>query len=253
MICGWQAEAGLGEGPVEGVPTFKLESYRTLQELVYQSLREAILDGRLAPGQKLVAEALAKELGVSRMPVREALSRLQQDGFVKAIPHKEVVVAGFTERDVEEIYDIRSVLEAHAARLCARQAEPEQLARLKGLIAAAEAAVRQGDFETARQRDNEFHRTLFTTCGSQKLGQLLTELWDQCLCYRSLAATIVRNPARSLEHHRQIVTALEQKDPDAAERWMHTHTQVARDVLLEDLRNRARANRTDGKKADGEA
>lgn len=219
-----------------GAPTFKVETYRTLQELVYCSLREAILEGRLAPGQKLVADALARDLGVSRMPVREALARLQHDGFVKAVPHREAVVASFSARDVEEIYDIRLVLEAHAARLCAVRATPEHLTRLRELIAAAEEAVRRGDFETAKQHDNEFHHTLFAACGSRKLAQLLADLWDQCLYFRSLAATILRYPERSLEHHRRILAALERRDPDAAEHWVRAHSQGARDVLLEDLR-----------------
>lgn len=220
--------------------TFKLETYRTLQALVYQTLREAILEGRLAPGRKLVAGVLAQELGVSRMPVREALSRLQQDGLVTAIPHKEVVVADFSERDVAESYDIRSVLEAHAARLFATDARPEQLAQLKTLLAEQEAAVARGDRDFFLQKDNDFHHLLFSTCSNRQLAQLLSTLWDQCLYYRSLAATLARNLPRSLEHHRQIVAALERKDPDAAEQWVHTHTQAARDVLLDHLRARAK-------------
>jgi DNA-binding GntR family transcriptional regulator len=226
-------------------PTFKLDTYRTLQELVYKSLRQAILDGRLAPGQRLVAGTLAKDLGVSRMPVREALSRLQQDGFVKATPHKEVAVASFSERDVAEIYDIRSVLEAHAASLCATQARPEEIGRLRALVCEMEQTVGAGDLDAVKQLDNDFHHALFTTCGSRQLAQLLTQLWDQCLYYRSLAATLNRNPARSLEHHRQIVAALERRDPEAAEEWIHTHTQVARDVLLDRLRARQKTKKKD--------
>ncbi|MGE5507402.1 MAG: GntR family transcriptional regulator [Chitinophagales bacterium] len=225
---------------MEATPTFKLETYRTLQALVYQTLREAILEGRLAPGQKLVAGTLAKELGVSRMPVREALSRLQQDGLVTAVPHKEVVVADFSERDVGEIYNIRSVLEAYAARLFALGATPEQLTALKALLADQEAAVAQGDRDRFRVKDNEFHHLLFATCDNRQLAQLLTTLWDQCLYYRSLAATLCRDLHRSLEHHRQIVAALERQDPEAAEQWVHTHTQVARDTLLDHLRARTK-------------
>lgn len=222
--------------PTTGLPAFKVEHYRTLQALVYQTLREAILDGRLAPGQKLVAEALSKEMGVSRMPVREALSRLQHEGLVTAIPHKEVVVSDFSEQDVREIYAIREVLEAYAASLCATCAGPAQLARMRELLAEQEAAIARGDLDTWKQRDNEFHHALFATCGSKRLAQLLSALWDQCLYYRSLAHTLKGNPANSLEHHRQILAALERKDPAGAEEWIHTHTQVAREVLLRYLR-----------------
>ncbi|HEX2987736.1 MAG TPA: GntR family transcriptional regulator [Chloroflexota bacterium] len=225
--------------------TFRLETYRTLQELVYQSLREAILDGRLVPGQRLVAGNLAAELGVSRMPVREALSRLQQDGFVKATPHREVVVAGFSERDVVEIYDIRSVLEAHAAGLCAVHATPGELEQLRELVGGMQQALEDGDLERVRRLDNDFHHTLFNTCGSGQLAQLLTQLWDQCLYYRSLAVSLNRNPARSLEHHQQIVAALERHDHQNAEKWIHTHTQVARDTLLDHLRARRKSQEKD--------
>lgn len=227
---------------MEARPTFKLENYRTLQSLVYRTLREAILDGQLAPGQKLVAGAIARDLGVSRMPVREALSRLEQDGFVTSIPHKEVVVAEFNERDVIEIYDIRSVLEAYAARLCAQHVTPAQLCRLGRLLAEMEAALADGDTERFKQRDNEFHHLLFATCGSLHLARLLSELWDQCLYYRSLAAALNTNPGRSVEHHRQILLALERRDPDAAEKWIQEHTQTARERIVAHLRSRAGAN-----------
>lgn len=220
----------------------RIDNYRTLQELVYNNLRELIISGHLAPGQKLVTAKLAADLGVSRMPVREALSRLQSEGMVTIVPHKETIVTVFSLQDVTEIYDIRAILEGYAARLCALSATAQQIERLRSLVSAAEALLAAGDLEGLKHCDNRFHHGVFETCGSAKLGQLLASLWDQCLYYRNLANALKRNPHQSLDHHRQIVAALEAHDSDKAEEMILLHTRVARDALLDHLKNHQRVS-----------
>jgi DNA-binding GntR family transcriptional regulator len=218
----------------------RIDNYRTLQDLVYTNLRELIISGHLAPGQKLVTAKLAAELGVSRMPVREALNRLQSEGLVTIVPHKETIVTAFSFEDVAEIYDIRTVLEGYAAGLCARASTPDQIERLKSLVSAAESLLAAGDLEGFKHCDNRFHHGVFDTCGSIKLAQLLSNLWDQCLYYRNLASLLKRNPHRSLQEHRDIVTALEARDADKAQEMILLHTRNSRDTLLEHLRSQQR-------------
>jgi len=102
------------------VPT----AYKTMQEIVYDTIREAIQIGRYAPGQRLIADELAQELGTSRMPVREALRRLEVAGLVSITPHRGAVVSELSEQEIVEIYHIRAVLEGLAARLAASLLPP---------------------------------------------------------------------------------------------------------------------------------
>ena len=114
---------------IEGVG--KVNNYRTLQSLVYEHIRDAILTGRLAPGQRVVAAKIAEEMGVSRMPVRESLRRLETEGLITTVPHKEAVVRRLSAKEMEDIYSVRLVLEGYGGRLAARRITPEEIAKLE--------------------------------------------------------------------------------------------------------------------------
>ena len=102
-------------------------AYRTMKEIAYEAIREAILSGRFLPGQRLVADELAQEFGTSRMPIREALQRLENAGLVSITPHRGAVVSELSEQEIVEIYHIRAVLEGLAARLAAPHLAPRRL------------------------------------------------------------------------------------------------------------------------------
>src|SRR5574341_1579615 len=116
-------------------------AYRTMQEMVYDAIRDAVLSGRYPPGKRLVADEIARELGVSRMPVREALQRLQVAGLIAITRHKAAVVSELSEPDIVEIYHIRAVLDGLATRLAAPNLTPADHQTLLSLLEEMEAAV----------------------------------------------------------------------------------------------------------------
>jgi len=109
----------------------EFKNHETLSKRVYKSLKKSILNGELKPGQKLSQDWLAKQMKVSRMPVREAIERLRTEGLVESIPYKESRVVNFSHKDIEEIYSVRSLLEAYSARLSSSKIREKDLKELK--------------------------------------------------------------------------------------------------------------------------
>src|SRR5579864_5592420 len=147
-VAGWQRSGARMISPVERpVP---------LRQSVYEALVELVIAGRLTPGQHLVETELARQLGVSRQPVREALHRLEAEGWVDLRPNQGAFVHVPTDQEVDELLDVRALLEAETARLAAGAASPAQLARLGQICAEGEAAAAEDDFARAVAANDAF-------------------------------------------------------------------------------------------------
>lgn len=214
----------------------KLEDVKTLDRSVYECLKAAIMQGKLAPGQRLTTAKIAEKLGVSRMPVREAIHRLAAEGFVTVKPHRGAVVTELSWRDVEETYNIRMVLEGYAMKLAVDRVTDKQIETLERLLKAAEEKMAAGSLDEIQAIDDQFHRTLFSTCGSERLIALLTNLWDQSVYFRSVATLLRKDLSLSLRQHRELIDALKARDPVRAVKTIQSHTQVARDTLVDYLK-----------------
>lgn len=202
----------------------KVHTQSTRAHLVYEELREAILDGRLKPGQRIVASQVAEELGVSRMPVREALTRLEMEGFVAITPYKEAVVRPLSRQDIEEIYAIRRVLEVYAVQLACERISPAQLAGLEANVAESEELVDSGDEAGFADLNSDFHTRIFEASGNERLALLCTSLWEQCKYYRTVGTSLKGNLQQSLEDHRQLVKAIRMRDSTTAAAIIIEHT-----------------------------
>src|SRR5512138_2676541 len=157
------------------VPT----AYKTMQEIVYDTIRESIQSGRFGPGRRLVADELAQELGTSRMPVREALRRLEVVGLVSITPHRGAVVSEVSAGEIVEIYHIRAVLEGLAARLAAPHLGPADFDRLNTIVDEMAGAVeRDPDVDQMLRRNREFHVTIWQAAQAPRLHDLLENLYD---------------------------------------------------------------------------
>lgn len=220
--------------PFSALP--RLEAIKTLDLSVYETLKAAIMMGKLAPGQKLATAKIAEKLGVSRMPVREAIHRLAVEGFVTVKPHRGAVVTELSWRDVEEIYNIRMTLEGYAMKLAVDRVTDRQIEALETLLKAAEGKMAEGNLDEIQAIDDRFHRTLFSTCGSERLIALLTNLWDQSVYFRSVAALLRKDLSLSLRQHQELIDALRARDPARAVKAVQSHTQVARDTLVDHLK-----------------
>lgn len=202
---------------------------------VHNELRDAILDGALAPGQRLRAEPLAARFGTSRTPIREALVMLERHGLVEILPRRGAVVSAFDVPDLLDLYEIRALIEPHAAALAAERIGDEPLERLRALCREADRRGTAGAaaIDAQIRLNEEFHRTIVEGAGSPRLIAALRGVADVPRAFRT---AFWRSPAQSeqsLYCHRELVRALERRQGALAEAVMRMHIVGAREYLEE--------------------
>jgi DNA-binding GntR family transcriptional regulator len=199
-------------------------------------IRAAIIDGRLEPGRRLKEEELARELGISRTPVREALLVLQTEGLLESAPNRGAAVRSYEADAIEEMYDLRALLEGHAAHRAAARLSDEDVARLHESNARF-ATLRAADDVGALIEENHFfHSTILAAAGSERLGQMLRTVIELPLVYRSYYWYSPEQKLISDHYHHQLAHALSARDGDRAELIMKEHVFEARDFLIERLK-----------------
>ncbi|MBV8718203.1 MAG: GntR family transcriptional regulator [Chloroflexi bacterium] len=200
-----------------------VRAFRPLSEEAYDQLRSAILGGQLAPGSRIVEADLARQMRISRSPVREAVRKLEQEGLLEYLPRRGTVVSGLSRQDVADAYQLRAYLEAYGARLAATHATELDLARLTELIQCMRTFAVAEDLDGLVTADVEFHRELCRVSGSRHLLQA----WETLNPARWTMISGLRVSDLSLEQiaerHRPIVTALESGRPEHAETIVRTH------------------------------
>ncbi|GAA0244274.1 GntR family transcriptional regulator [Actinomadura nitritigenes] len=204
-------------------------------DTAYDAVRRMILSGEAAAGSRLGEAELAETLGLSRTPVREALQRLGADGLVEVLPHRGARVVRWTRRDLEEIFELRSLLEPYAAARAARMAPGEDvLADLLGQCDAMEAAVAAGDFTRVAQLNSLFHAAVIDASRNRRLPAMLTSVMHAPLIVGTFRRYDAGEMARSMNHHRELVAAMAARDPDWAESVMRAHIRAAAANLSHD-------------------
>jgi DNA-binding GntR family transcriptional regulator len=209
---------------------------QTLAESITGRLRQLILDGQLPPGQSLRPADLAPRLGVSVMPIREALRILEAEGLVTFKPRIGARVAEISEEDVEELYLVRGALEGLAARLAVKNLTDAGLLGLHEAFDEMTAARANDDFDTFSQWDREFHRRHFTASGRPSLVKKILDLWDFGRRIYALVPRTREQMEPAYEAHRAILGALDNRDARAAERHTRIHTEEAAERILAALR-----------------
>jgi len=199
---------------------------------VVEQLMEAILNGRLTPGARLVENTVGKMMGVSRGPVREAFRRLEQLGLVERLPYRGTFISGLSSADVEELYAVRARLEGLAARLVAERNDPQGLQQLEAIIAAMQQDPGGEDRVRLIALDADFHDALIRLSGHR----LLIEVWSvvRVRLRRFLLLKkqrLYRTPQEAMQLHAPIVDAIRRADPDKAEEEARRHVDQAARVL----------------------
>ena len=208
-----------------------------IRKRVYDDLRTAILSGSLNPAERLTEEHLAQELGVSRTPVREALYRLESEGLIKALKTRGFIVASDSLEEVEELFEIRAILEGYTLRLISTEIDEEQLADLNRLIEKAERAFESGEIEEVFEWNTLFHDTLHEMVQHKKqLCRLLVNMRENVLRYRRDTLHTPEGAKRTIQGHRRILLALSLEDPDLCEKTMREHINEAKEDALRALR-----------------
>jgi DNA-binding GntR family transcriptional regulator len=195
-------------------------------------LREAIVDGRLAPGQRLKEEEIAQELGISRTPVREALLVLQSEGLVEAPPNRGARVREFAAGDLDELYQLRALVEGYAARRAAARISAEELRTLEESCERFDALRAEDDLIDLVKENLFFHSTILEAAGSEQLRRWAREVVEIPLVYRSYFWYSPEQKLVSEHYHKQIANALASGDGERAEMIMKEHVLEARDFLL---------------------
>lgn len=218
------ARGATGFGPVHAP--------RTIHEATVAQVRAWIQDGTLRPGQRLHQDQLAARLGVSRMPVREAIRRLAAEGFVEIEPHRGAFVAALDPAEIRELYLIRAALETLAAGLAVERIGEAEIDRLRGLLDAMREAVAAGDDERAIDLDRELHACLFEPAGMPLLLGLIAQMRDRSAVFRRAHAHIPGRADVSNREHAALLDAVVARDRGALERLTHEHLINAADHLI---------------------
>lgn len=209
-----------------------------MREATYAHLREAILGGLLSPGTRILEAGLARELRVSRTPVREALQRLAQEGLVELSPGKGARVRMLSPAEVQEVYEVRALLESEAAALAAQRASAAELETLGGLLRTLEALPPE-DYTKQMQVDFAFHTALVEAAHHKTLARIYAGLRSSLVLARGFQRTLSQHP-RTREQHWAILAALRARDPEQAARAARAHIHYFRDLVARSLLEAAR-------------
>jgi DNA-binding GntR family transcriptional regulator len=201
----------------------------SVRERTYEFLKSSVLSGHFNPGERLTEEHLAKKLGVSRTPVREALHKLESEGLIKALETRGFIVSRDSKDEVEELFELRAILEGYALRIISERISKEDLERLNGFIERAENALKRERIEEVFKWNTKFHDTLHGIVVEKKrLHRLLVNIRKYVLRYRRDTLQYPDGGKRTVDGHRKILLALRLKDPDLCERMMREHIQEAK-------------------------
>ena len=218
----------------------------TTADAAYLALRQGILQGDLAPGERLRSDALANELKVSRTPVREGLRKLEAEGLVQR-SGSGLIVREFSEQDLTELFYVREALEGMAARLAAENATPGEIADIRELLDDMEAVGQRGDVVALRPLTAEYHRLVGRAAHNGRLLQSLESLLEHVRQMQtSTLLNIEGRAVDALKEHHELLQAIEARDADSAEKLARTHRRKTLELRRQLLRARLRESRSNG-------
>jgi DNA-binding GntR family transcriptional regulator len=201
------------------------------QEAVLSELRRRIAAGELRPGAKLVADQIGLELGLSRVPVREALKVLEGEGQVVTEPHRGYFMAELSLDDLGEIYRMRELLEAEALRSAVERIDEAGLADVEAILGETDAASERGELAGYAAANRRFHFAVYSASGRTPLVRTIGQLWDASEAYRALFANRAAHRAAAARDHRAILRALRARDAEESIRAHDAHRERARVAL----------------------
>ena len=205
----------------------QLDSYRPLRELVCETIRQAIVDGVFSPGERLMEIQLADEMGVSRTPVREAIRKLELEGFVVMIPRRGTYVADISIKDINEVYEIRD----------------EELETMQRLLVEIGQHIEDGNIEKIVEIDTAFHDVLYKASRNGRLAGIINNLREQITVIRRRSMMYPGRLRNTMEEHRLLVDSIAAHDVDRAQNAARIHMENAEHTLLKDMLESAERKR----------
>ncbi|MFP4698462.1 MAG: GntR family transcriptional regulator [Eubacteriales bacterium] len=204
----------------------------SLRGRVFNKIREDILLGKYKQSEALKETKISSELGVSRTPVREAIRQLELEGLVNIIPNKGAIVTGINDKDIKDIYAIRSLLEGLSTRWSVDNLTEQQVDELEEIIYISQFHAEKGHFEQLYELDNRFHEVLYNASASRTLKHVLTDFHNYVQRVRKVALSTKERALKSIEEHKAILEAIKEKDKDKAEQRTNLHIRnTAKNVI----------------------
>ncbi len=208
---------------------------RSVGEAVYDALKGAIIKGDLAPGQRLIEHQLSLQLKTSRIPIREAIKKLEQEGLVEKLDRKGFIVKSMSQGEIEETFGIRAVLESYAAYLATERITDELIKKLEASIQAYREGLGKNNVEKMMAANTQFHETIYRASGSQKLHALINNFRDYISRYRKILLVTPNFARISLEDHIQMMDAMKARDGVKVEELVRKHIMRGKAIIIREM------------------
>ena len=211
----------------------KLDNYKPLREVVFESIRAAIISGDLKPGERLMEVQLAEKLGVSRTPVREAIRKLELEGLVVMVVRKGAYVAGLSIKDITDVLELRGALEGLAAGLAADRITEDEIIELQAIASDFDKALESDNMEQMVIKDVEFHDKIFKATRNERLIQLTNNLREQVQRFREMHIYNYDKSKELSTEHNEISEAIAKRDAEQAEKMARKHIENAESYIMQ--------------------
>ena len=211
------------------------DEYIPLRDIVFKTLREAIVTGELKPGERLMEIKLANEMGVSRTPVREAIRKLEQEGLVHLTARKGAEVAPINAKDLKEVLEIRKALEGLACQMACQNAGEEEIKKLEEINDEIRVAISENDIERIARLDARFHDQICIFSANSQLIMILSRLKEHIYRYRLEYIADIKNKNTILEEHDRIIQDIYKKNEKAVRKDIEHHIEIQEKYILNSL------------------
>ncbi len=214
----------------------KMDEFLPLRDVVFNTLRQAILTGELKPGERLMEIHLANKLGVSRTPIREAIRKLELEGLVTMIPRRGAEVAQITEKSMNDVLEVRRAMDVLCVELACERISEEELAQLKLACEHFEQTVKTKDVKKIAQADVALHDIILQATGNRRLIQLVNNLSEQMYRYRYEYIKDFSQHETLVEEHRIIYESMVKKDKETASEAAKVHIDNQKKAIIKQIR-----------------
>lgn len=213
-----------------------MNEYLPLRDVVFNTLRHAILKGELEPGERLMEIALAQKLGVSRTPIREAIRKLELEGLVVMVPRKGAEVADITEKDLRDVLEVRTALEELSIELAMKNITQEELEQLRSANHTFAKNSEGGDLIKIAESDVAFHEIIYNSTGNKRLIQIINNLREQMYRYRLEYIKDKSSHERLVQEHNRIIEAIQKDNVQDAKAAIKLHVENQEENILKSIK-----------------
>lgn len=213
-----------------------LNDYKPLRDVIFNTIREAIIVGELKPGERLMEVQLAEKMGVSRTPVREAIRKLELEGLVEMLPRKGAHVADLSVKDIMNVLEVRSTLDGLASTLSAERITDEELKELKHVQQQFANYVEKDNLQGIIKKDVEFHDIIYRSSRNDKLMQIINNLREQAQRFRVVYLKDYSNPKDIIQEHDEIISAIAARNVEAAQLAAQKHIKAQETAIIKSIK-----------------